>query len=108
METETRFVENSKYTIVFVHGIIGSPFRFHDLYPFVPSDFSLIKVVLDGHGKKAKDFSHTSLKKWRDQIHSLLDDLRKKKQKVIFVGHSMGCLLGMEESLKPDNVIECP
>lgn len=107
METETHFVENSKYTVLFVHGILGSPFRFHDLYPFIPSDFSIIKVVLDGHGKKARDFSHTSLRKWRDQIHSLLEELKKKEQKVIFVGHSMGCLLGMEEALKKESGIEC-
>lgn len=106
METEYHYVEDSKYTIVFVHGILGSPYRFKDLFPLVPNDFSYVKVVLDGHGKKAKDFSKTSLKKWENQISSLLSELKEKNQKVIYVGHSMGCLLGMMESLKKDTNID--
>ena len=57
MKSEYIEVKDSKYTIIFVHGIIGSPVRFNDLYPLISNNFSYIKVVLDGHGKKAKDFS---------------------------------------------------
>lgn len=105
METEYHIVESAKITIVFVHGIIGSPYRFKDFYPLVPKDISYISVVLDGHGKKASDFSHTSLKKWKEQIHSLLVSLKEKNQKVIYVGHSMGCLLGILESVNDKSLI---
>lgn len=106
MKTEYIEIKNSKYTIVFVHGIIGSPVRFNDLYPLISNNFSCIKVVLDGHGKKAKDFSKTSLIKWEKQINDILLFLKNKNQRVIFVGHSMGCLFGLLESLKENNIID--
>lgn len=106
METEYKIIENSKITIIFVHGIIGSPYRFKDFYPLVPNDISYVSVVLDGHGKKAKDFSNTSLEKWKDQIHSILISIKEKNQKIIYVGHSMGCLLGILESINDKNLID--
>lgn len=105
MDTEYFMKENSRYTILFVHGIIGSPSRFKDFYPLIPDGFSYIKVVLDGHGKKASDFSKTSLEKWENQIQFILDMLKEKNQKVIYVGHSLGCLFGLTQSLKKDSII---
>ena len=40
METEYHLKKDSKITIVFVHGIIGSPVRFKDLFPLVTEDIS--------------------------------------------------------------------
>ena len=82
MKSEYIEVKDSKYTIIFVHGIIGSPVRFNDLYPLISDNFSYVKVVLDGHGKKAKDFSKTSLIKWEKQISDLLDSLKNKSQEI--------------------------
>ena len=81
METEYVFRKNSRYTIVFVHGIIGSPVRFCDFYPLIPDSFSYVKVVLDGHGKKARDFSHTSLKKWKTRFYPCLPHSRREDRK---------------------------
>lgn len=106
MDTEYNIVENSHTTVVFVHGIVGSPYRFKDFFEYVPKDVSYIKVVLDGHGKKAKDFSHTSLKKWKSQIHSILLPLKEKNQRIIYVGHSMGCLLGILESINDKTLLD--
>jgi pimeloyl-ACP methyl ester carboxylesterase len=58
------------------------------------------------YGGKVRDFSHTSLKKWKDQIHATLLELYKRNQKVIYVGHSMGCLLGMMESIDHPEMID--
>ena len=99
METEYHLKKDSKITIVFVHGIIGSPVRFKDLFPLVPEDISSIEVVLDGHGKEAKDFGKTNRKKWEEQVHNILVEQKEKHQKILYVGHSMGCLFGMRESL---------
>ncbi len=106
METEYHLVENSNTTLVFVHGIVGSPYRFKDFLPFIPKDISYVMVVLDGHGKKARDFSHTSLKKWKNQIHLILSSLKEKNQKILYVGHSMGCLLGILESIHFPDMID--
>lgn len=100
MKSEYIEVKDSKYTIIFVHGIIGSPVRFNDLYPLISNNFSYVKVVLDGHGKKAKDFSKTSLIKWENQISDILFSLKNKNQKVIFVGHSMGVFVWIVRKFK--------
>ena len=106
METEYRIVPNSKVTVVFVHGIIGSPVRFKDFFPLVPKEFSEIRVVLDGHGKKVRDFSKTSRKKWEEQIHNLLKDLKNKGQTVIYVGHSLGTLFALRESVSEKPLLD--
>lgn len=100
METEYHIVKDSKITIVFVHGILGSPYRFNDFFPLIKEDISYISVVLDGHGKKTRDFSHTSLKKWKQQIHAIITSLKENHQQILYVGHSMGCLLGILESIE--------
>ncbi len=105
METEYIEKENSKVTVIFVHGILGSPARFKELYDLVPDSFSIMKLVLDGHGKTTKEFHKSSIKKWRKQVHESLLFLKSKKQRIIYVGHSMGTLFGIEESIN-DNLID--
>ncbi len=99
MESEFIKKENSKVTVLFVHGILGSPVRFEDLYPLVPDSFSIVKLVLDGHGKKAKDFRASNMKKWKNHVRNTIISLQKDNQKIIYVGHSMGCLLGINEEV---------
>ncbi len=102
METEYIEKENSKATVLFVHGILGSPERFKDLYDLVPPSFSIMKLILPGHGKTTKEFHKSSINEWRKCVHESLLFLKEKKQRVIYVGHSMGTLFGIEESLNGD------
>lgn len=97
---------NSTFSIIFCHGILGSPHHFHFLLDLVPQSFSLYNILLDGHGGTPKDFSNTSMKKWEKQIENLLIYLTNKEQKIIFVGHSMGTLFGINFSYKYKNIIK--
>lgn len=99
MESEFIKKENSKATVLFVHGILGSPKRFEELYPLVPESFSIVKLVLEGHGKKAKDFRKSNIKKWKNHLRNTIISLKNDNQKVILVGHSMGTLLGIKEEI---------
>ncbi len=99
MESEFIKKENSKVTVLFVHGILGSPKRFEELYDLVPDSFSIVKLVLDGHGKKAKDFRKSNMKKWKNHVRNTIISLKNDNQKIIYVGHSMGCLLGINEEV---------
>lgn len=99
MESEFNKKENSKVTVLFVHGILGSPKRFEELYELVPESFSVVKLILDGHGKKAKDFRKSNMKKWKEDVRKTIVSLKKDNQKIIYVGHSMGTLLGINEEV---------
>lgn len=93
-------MENGKVAVLFIHGILGSPIHFAPFYPEVPSSWTKIRLVLDGHGKKAKDFSKTSMAKWKKQVKDTVQELRKDHSKILLVCHSMGTLFGIQEAVK--------
>lgn len=94
-----REIENSETAYLFIHGIIGSPDHFKDLIELVPKKCSIYNLLLDGHGKKIKDFAQTSMKKWEKQVEDTLKYLDNKYQNIIIVGHSMGTLLSINTAL---------
>ena len=100
-----RIVEGADTAVLFIHGILGTPLHFRDLLPLVPEGFSVHNLVLDGHGKGVKDFSHTSMSKWELQTEEALKALAQTHRNIIVVGHSMGTLLSIDLATKyPDKV----
>lgn len=96
----TRLRENARTAVLFCHGILGTPEHFRELIPLVPEEFSIHNLVLDGHGKGARDFSKTSMKKWEAQVDSAVSSLCETHDNIIIVGHSMGTLLALDLSLR--------
>ncbi len=96
----TRIVAHSDKAILFIHGIVGTPNHFHIFMPLVPEGISVYNVLLDGHGKSVKDFSQTSMKKWEAQITCIVDELARTHDKIYVVGHSLGCLLAIEQAVR--------
>lgn len=90
----------TKTAVLFVHGIIGRKEQFDFLIPHVPSDWTYRNITLDGHGGTPLDFAHTSMKKWKAQVHEEAIALRNTHDKFYIVGHSMGTLFAMSESLE--------
>jgi len=86
--------------ILFIHGIIGTPDHFKDFLTFIPENWSICNVLLDGHGKGVSDFSHTSMKKWIRQIDGILEDLRENHDKILICAHSMGTLLAINAAIR--------
>lgn len=94
-----RIVPGAKYAVMFIHGIVGTPNHFRDLIPLVesvPEDWSVYNLLLDGHGQTVKEFSRTSMKKWRSQVWGIFEELAGTHDHVILVGHSMGTLFSIQ------------
>ncbi len=93
-------VPESDTVILFVHGILGSPDQFQDFIPLVPKTWSIHNMLLDGHGKKVTDFSHTSMKKWKEQAADKAETLSRKYKNIILAAHSMGTLFAIDLALR--------
>lgn len=82
--------------IIFIHGILGTPNHFNDFIKLTPEDISIYNILLDGHGGNTKDFSNTSMRKWKRQVKSKFNEACFYHKEVMIVAHSMGTLFAME------------
>jgi len=94
-----RLVENSSRSILFIHGIVGTPNHFKRFLPLVPEDQSIYNLLLDGHGKGVRDFSRSSMAKWEEQTARAVSELAESHEEIYIVAHSLGCLLAIEQSI---------
>lgn len=97
-----RIAQHPETAVLFLHGIVGTPNHFRPFVPLVPDNMSVYNMLLDGHGKGVRDFSHTSMEKWRNQVAGAVGELLKEHKEIYIVAHSMGSLLAIEQAL------ECP
>lgn len=98
-EEYIRMIPGADTAVLFIHGIVGSPNHFVTQIPLVdlvPEDWSVYNLLLDGHGMGVEDFSKTSMKKWKEQIWRVFDDLAANHKHVIIAAHSMGTLFAMQ------------
>ncbi len=91
-----------KTGILFVHGIQGSPAQFSFLTERLPEDIRVRSLLLPGHGADVKAFRRSGREQWLAAVRQAAEELSGQCDRLIFVGHSMGCLLGLEiEREKP-------
>lgn len=81
--------------IVFVHGIQGSPNQFDGLIRQMPSSVLIRNCLLPGHGTDVRAFRKARAQHWLDAVRTACLDMREQCERIIFVGHSMGGLLGL-------------
>ena len=93
-----RILPNGDTAILFIHGILGTPNHFLPFLPLVPETWSVHNLLLDGHGKGVREFSHTSMKKWEAQTADAVNQLRQTHRQVYIAAHSMGTLLAIGEA----------
>lgn len=100
-----RQVDGSRTAVLMLHGIAGTPAHFRDLIPVIPESFSVYNLMLDGHGKTVKDFSATSMKRWKAQAACALDRLAERYDNIYIVAHSMGTLFAIRGAVeRPEKV----
>lgn len=89
---------DASVAVLFVHGIQGQPKQFQFLIDALPPEIEFRAPMLPGHGSNAKAFHAAGRKEWllalRRETQALLDEGKR----VLYVGHSMGCLLGLKIS----------
>lgn len=100
-----RDIPNSKVAVLMIHGIVGTPAHFRELIPIIPDNCTIHNILLNGHGKSARDFGASSMKKWKEQVESELEVLFNEHEKIIIVAHSMGTLFAIQEAIEhPDKI----
>ena len=100
-----REVPGSKKAVLMIHGICGTPRHFDIFLPYIPQDWSVYNILLDGHGGSVDDFPRSSMEKWRNQVADQLDALYQYYDQIILVAHSMGCLFCLQEAVtRPEKI----
>lgn len=101
-----RIIDGGNTAILFIHGIIGSPNYFNDFITYIPDNWSISNMLLDGHGQGIDEFSNTSMKKWKKQVSERVDKLYRNHKNIIIMSHSMGTLLAIEQGIKKPNKVK--
>ena len=81
--------------VLMVHGIQGSPIQFSFLAKALPTDIMTIGLLLPGHGAGVSQFRRSGQEMWLSSVVNVAREMRSQCSNLIFVGHSMGCLLGL-------------
>ncbi len=89
----------TRTAILFIHGILGKPDYFDFLMPSVPSDITVERILLDGHGGRVRDFSEAAMSTWREQVSRAVAALSKVHERIIIAAHSMGTLFAIQEAV---------
>lgn len=85
----------NEIAVLFVHGIQGQPNQFQFLVDALPQGVEVRAPFLPGHGKTAREFHASRRTDWLAAVRAETEALLAEGKRVIYVGHSMGCLLGL-------------
>lgn len=86
----------SRTAVLFIHGICGSPDQFVRFYEKVPEDWAIVSLLLDGHGGSVRDFSRTSMSRWKQQTEREVERLALRYDRIVIAAHSMGTFFAMD------------
>ncbi len=88
--------DQAKTAVLMVHGIQGGPGWFGFLDGRLPEGVRTRSLLLPGHGADVRAFRRSGREQWLDSVRRAAGEMRGQCGRLIFVGHSMGCLLGLE------------
>ena len=96
--------EESKETLLFIHGLSSYIPAWSKLIPLLRNDFRCIAVDLPGYGKSSAGVHSGSMNFYADVISEFVQKLGLNK--VILVGHSMGGHISIATVLKYPKIID--
>lgn len=100
-------VPGADTAMLLIHGIIGTPNHFYQLTPMIPQEWSVYNLLLAGHGGSVRDFGKASMKQWKTQVQTRLEEILASHKRVIIVAHSMGTLFAIQAAVRyPDRVAQ--
>ena len=90
--------KNTAITVVFFHGfmsdMIGAKPR--EIQKFCNrNNLNFLKFEYSGHGKSTGKFTKGNISKWTNEAKELINSKIKKKNKLIFIGSSMGSWISL-------------
>lgn len=94
----------SRTVFLFIHGIMGSPAHFNELYGAIPKNFYIHSMLLTGHGGSAAEFAKSGMTAWKREVNELLVKLEKEYESIVIVAHSMGALFALENAIKHEKI----
>lgn len=94
-----RLVEGADTAVLMIHGIVGTPAHFRDLTGLVPEEWSLVNLLLEGHGGTVGDFSRASMAAWKRQVEGWVERLLLTHRRVLIAAHSMGTLFAIRAAI---------
>jgi len=81
--------------VLMVHGIQGGPKQFDFIKAALPDSYLVNCPTLPGHGKDIKEFRRSGNAQWLAAVREAAEQMRPQCDRLFYVGHSMGCLLGI-------------
>ena len=99
-QTRRRMVPGARGAVLFIHGIVGTPRFWDDYVAAVPQGWSVVNLLLPGHGGTVSDFGRVRKGEWLAAVETELDALLAAHERVYVVGHSMGTLLAILAACK--------
>lgn len=99
-EESIRIVDGSDTAVLMTHGIVGTPDHFRPFLDLIPEEWSVMNLLLDGHGKGVREFGASSMDKWKEQVFNRLDELLARHRRVLIVAHSMGTLFAIQAAVR--------
>jgi len=98
-------VDKKKSTILLMHGsgLTHIVWSLHEQF-YASQGFNVLSVDLPGHGN-SEGSSLKSVEEISDWVKSLMNVLDIKK--LIIIGHSQGCLVGIDFAARYPNLINC-
>lgn len=93
-------IPNSDIGVLLVHGIFASPIQFNDTADILHNaGFSIKSILLPGHGADVHSFSSATIEQWKSAVNNAILELSKEHSKIVLVGHSLGALLILDQSI---------
>lgn len=83
-------------TILFVHGICGSPRQFQAMARSLNAQgYHCRALLLPGHGGDGRAFARCRAQDWLAHVEQAVAEARQQGHRVFLVGHSLGSLLSL-------------
>ena len=99
-----RIVPGADTAVLFIHGIAGTPRHFDPFLPLVPEGYSVVSLLLPGHGGTVRDFSWASMAGWETHVQRTVQELAAGHERIFLAAHSMGTLFAIEQAIREPKV----
>lgn len=91
--------------LLFIHGLLDSPFTMRDLADrFFEQEMLCRGVLLPGHGTTPEHLLHIHYQDWIKAVDYGIETLRSDAEKIFLVGYSTGATLSLYHALRHDNI----